>query len=442
MDQPQNQNIIKTNNLNQSVNQANDTELYTTMKKVIEESKSKVPIEQKKDIEEEEEEKIVEEKESLVKPGSLSLKRKLDYNKLNEEFKDIFNKKNSNINDTRRCLFHMIIIVAVCNCIAWEFDCLFLNACYGENVEMERWISACLFPLIIFSIFLLYLLFMTVNYLRQIPITIVIWIYLAVSITLVVIGIISIVKGSKYKLSDDNTAESVLKDLTIFENDYYENYDKGKSKVDNLKYLYYYKMVFTGSLNIIIGVMGVIIFIKSALFNSLLSQTAFDWRPPLRSHIRISRIKKAIELYAQNSESYVNIFRSENPHYQFDDMDNKELRNKFGSIKGSVVDSNDISKDKRDISNIQNNNNENNNDEIVLPKAKKRVLQKNQNDKESEKNTSNINNKENEINTNSNNLINNNINNINENNHINNNINHENENNINNQDNNKNKENV
>ena len=48
MDQPQNQNIIKTNNLNQSVNQANDTELYTTMKKVIEESKSKVPIEQKK----------------------------------------------------------------------------------------------------------------------------------------------------------------------------------------------------------------------------------------------------------------------------------------------------------------------------------------------------------------------------------------------------------
>ena len=331
----------------------------------------------------------------------------------------------------------MIIIVGACNCIAWEFDCLFLNACYGENIEMEQWASACLFPLIIVSIFLLILLYNFVNYLRKIPITIIIWIYLIISLTLFATGIASIVIGCQYRLDDNMTAENVLKELTPFENEYYENYRKGKSKVDNLKYLFYYKMVFTGCLSTIIGLMGVIIFIQSACFNSLLSQTSFDWRPPLRSHIRIQRIKKAFELYTQNSESYINIFRSENPHYQFDEIDNKDMKNRFGAIKGSVVDSNDISKDKRDISNIQNNiNNENNNEEIVLPKAKKRKLNEIKNDKGSDKNTHN---NENEINTNSNNLIDNkindNTNHLNENNKENNNINNENENNINNQNN-------
>ena len=111
------------------------------MKKVIEQSKEKILYDKKRD----EEEKIGDEKESLVKSGSVSTKRKIDYNRLNEEFKDIFNKENSNINDVRRNLIHLIVVTAIINCIAWELDCLFLNACYGENIEMERFISALLF---------------------------------------------------------------------------------------------------------------------------------------------------------------------------------------------------------------------------------------------------------------------------------------------------------
>ena len=40
-------------------------------------------------------------------------------NEINDEFKNIFNKENSNINDCRRCLIHLIIVVGVINCCAW-----------------------------------------------------------------------------------------------------------------------------------------------------------------------------------------------------------------------------------------------------------------------------------------------------------------------------------
>ena len=148
-EQPENQSMVQPygNNLvNQEIAQANDPELYPTMKKVIDFSKQKAQFDNKK----EEEEKLGEEKDSKGKSGSISAKRKLDYNRLNLEFKDIFNKENSNINNIRRNLIHIIIVVSVINCIVWEMDCLFLNACYGEDIEMEAAVSNSLFPIIIF----------------------------------------------------------------------------------------------------------------------------------------------------------------------------------------------------------------------------------------------------------------------------------------------------
>ena len=213
-------------------------------------------------------------------------------------------------------------------------------------------------------------------------------------------------------------AESVVKTLTRYEIDYYkEVYKDNENENNHLKRMFKYKMVFTGILDLILGLLGIIIAITSIVFSSLLSQTTFDWRPPLRSHVRISRIKKAIELYSQNSESFINLFRAQNPNYQFDEMENKDM-NRFGRIKNIMGDSIDLSKDKKDFSNIQNNNiNNNEEDEIILPKAfpRKTKLNKDEkNDKNSGSYNNEINNKnninnENEINTNSNNLINNKI---------------------------------
>ena len=426
IEQPENQSMfqpIGNNIVNQEIAQANDPELYPTMKKVIDFSKQKPQFDEKKG----EEEKIGEEKDSLVKSGSVSAKRKIDYNRLNLEFKDIFNKENSNINKIRRNLIHIIIVASVINCIVWELDCLFLNACYGEDIEMEQTVSALLFPIIIISIIVLYLLYVTINYLREIPIKICIIFYAIISVIFIILGGYSIIKGFK---DEYNATEVVKNRLTKNEIEYYKEliyFNKYNNAEQNLKWVYGYKMIFTGFLNLALGLLGIIVVISSIVFNSLLAQTTFDWRPPLRSHIRMSRIKRAIELYTQNSESFINVFRAENPHYQMDEFDNKD-KNRFGAVKGSVGDSFDLSKDKKSISqnNIINNINNNNEEEIILPKALPRKLnkigdKKPQSDENkintnihnlinNSSNPENENEKENEINTNTNNLINNNIN--------------------------------
>ena len=382
---PNNQNNSNFQNIIQNVEneQANDPELYPTMKKVIEESKEKYHSDIRKD-----ETEKVDENESLVKSGSM--RRKLDFAKIEESFKDIFNKGNSNINDVRRDLIHLIIVLVVINCIAWELDCLFLDACYGEDIEMKFWISHTLCPLIFVSLIFLYLIFEAINYLKQIPIRISVIIYALISIFFIVLGIISIYQGLDYKEED---AQKRLYSLTRFERQYYKVLKENKSDEENLKNQYRYKMLFTGILDLVLGVLGVILIIFCLIFNSLLSQTTFDWRPPLRSHVNTSRIKKAIELVAQNNESFINVFRAENPHYQIDEIENKDVNNRLGGLNRSFGESLDLSKEKKDLSNSGINNakiNNNNDEELVLPKA---TTKKNKDKDSSNKNDKNESNK-------------------------------------------------
>jgi hypothetical protein len=196
-----NSQIISNNQNNQFISQVNDPNLVDLTQKVIQVSKEKyVEEEEKKEAEEEAKEQEAD-KNRGMRQSALSksvLQRRLNFKKLNEEFKNIFNKENSNINDIRRCLIHLIIIVGVINCCVWEVDCLFFNICYGEEIEMEKAISALLFPLIILSIFLLYILFVSINYLQRKIIMTCIIIYLILSIVLIIIGIWSIVKGAKF----------------------------------------------------------------------------------------------------------------------------------------------------------------------------------------------------------------------------------------------------
>ena len=328
---PENQSINHSKNQsNQFATQVNDDKVYETMQQVIKASKEKVQYDSKKEeADEEEKEGEGEEKESIIgkfKGSQSMIQRRKNFLQLNKEFKNIFNKDNSNINDKRRCLIHMIIIVGVINSCAWEIDCLFFNVCYGEKIEMEEWISISLFPLIILSIFLLFVLNASINYLKRTLIMVCTIIYLILSIFSIVLGIISIFEGCTYKVEN---AEKVFKDFTEYEKNYYSK------KSDNLRFKYFQKMVGSGILDLIIGVAGVAIFFMTLLFTSYLSKTAFDWRPPLRSHIRFSRIKKAVRLYSQNYDSFLNLFRAENPNYQIDEIEAKEAKNRFAAIRDS-----------------------------------------------------------------------------------------------------------
>ena len=363
---------------NQFAAQVHDQELFTTMQEVLKKNKEKVIIEEKKD-EEEEEEKQGEDKELLTKSVGLSksvIQRRLNFKKLHEEFINIFNKENSNINDCRRCLIHMIVLVGVLNCCAWEIDCLFFNICYGEYIEMKKWISISLFPVIIVSIFLLYILFDSINYLRRKIILACIIIYFILSLFLIILGIFSISYGAKYSIDD---ASSQLKTLTDNEQEYYKELHK-KNKEENLKHEYFIKMVASGVIDIILGFSGFLVSVLTIFFTSLLSKTAFDWRPPLRSHIRPPRVRKAIELYNQNYDSYLNLFRAENPSYQMDEIEAKESKNRFGGIKASVLGrgiGDSVIKEKKES--------ENDKDSIIKKSKKKKKLDKSEDSKDKKK---------------------------------------------------------
>ena len=428
---PENQSINPSQNQsNQFASQVNDPNVYETMQQVIKKSKEKIQYDSKKEEEDEDEEEKGEDKELIMGKSRLSqsmIQRRLNFVKLNKEFKNIFNKDNSNINDRRRCLIHMIIFVGVINCCAWEIDCLFFNICYGEDIEMKYWISISLFPLIILSIFLLFILNASINYLKRTLIMVSINIYLILSVFSIVLGIISIVTACKYG-SDD--AKNVFKQLTIYEQDYYKDENGLKSK-------YFKKMLGSGIIDLILGAAGVIIYFTTILYTSYLSKTSFDWRPPLRSHIRFTRIKKAIQLYTQNYDSFLNVFRAENPNYQIDEMEAKEVKNRFGMLRNSNlyesrVDKKEkesdkesyIGKSRKKKKEKNENSNEDEDDDIPKIKKKKNVLKRilqnssslvnykdDENNKNSEDNNNNThinnNNNEHEINTGINNINNN-----------------------------------
>jgi hypothetical protein len=407
-DVPDSQNInpsmIQNNQNNQFLSQVNDPGLIDLTQKIIQVSKEKDLEEEEKKADEEE----AREQEEGPKKSILSksmIQRRLNFKKLNEEFKNIFNKDNSNINDIRRCLIHVIILVGVMNCCVWEVDCLFFNICYGENIEMDQRISALLFPLIILSIFILYILFVSINYLQRKIIMTCIIIYILLSIVLFIIGILSIVKGVKFNSEDE---ENAYETLTQFEKDYYD--EKGLRKE------YRRKMLASGIMNLVLSVFGFFVSFKTFLFKSLLTKTSFDWRPPLRSHVRAQRIKKTVQLYTNNYDSYLYKFQAENPNYQIDEVEAKENKNRFGGIKNSILNksraggesekkdkkekesekSSDIPlpKKKKKSEKSENSNDNNDEDDIPLPrlKKKKKVLlnrigeQNNEKDKHEENN--------------------------------------------------------
>ena len=427
-DVPDSQNInpsmIQNNQNNQFLSQVNDPGLIDLTQKIIQVSKEKDLEEEEKKADEEE----AREQEEGPKKSILSksmIQRRLNFKKLNEEFKNIFNKDNSNINDIRRCLIHVIILVGVMNCCVWEVDCLFFNICYGENIEMDQRISALLFPLIILSIFILYILFVSINYLQRKIIMTCIIIYILLSIVLFIIGILSIVKGVKFNSEDE---ENAYETLTQFEKDYYD--EKGLRKE------YRRKMLASGIMNIVLSVFGFFVSFKTFLFKSLLTKTSFDWRPPLRSHVRAQRIKKTVQLYTNNYDSYLYKFQAENPNYQIDEVEAKENKNRFGGIKNSILNksraggesekkdkkekesekSSDIPlpKKKKISEKSENSNDNNDEDDIPLPrlKKKKKVLlnrigeQNNEKDKHEENN--NKSDEEHSNNINNNNHVNNN----------------------------------
>jgi hypothetical protein len=250
-------------------------------------------------------------------------------------------------------------------------------------------------------------------------------IYIILSLFLLVLGAISISLGCKY--SEDDASE-VLKGLTKLENKYYEEND--------LKSEYRLKMVVSGVIDLFLGLCGLIVCFLTVCFTALLSKTSFDWRPPLRSHIRPTRVKKATQLYYQNYDSYFNVFRAENPNYQVDEIEAKEGKNRFAGLKSSMLgvsqnkglgESINKDKEKKESENdsdsfikkiikkkkVEKSEHSNEDDELPIPtiKKKKKVLLNRivENESDKDKNNKKSDGENNNINNHVNNHVNNHI---------------------------------
>ena len=291
---------------------------------------------------------------------------------MNNDFYQLFNENLQQINSCRDCLMHLIIIVIIIDCIIWEENCMFLNVCYGEEIEFDKGISCCLFALIILTIIFLYCLYNSVSYLKKNSIIVYFILIIILAIIAIFLGIYQIVKGTRRK---DDDKVNIYSELTTYGKDYYERLNRKyfKSNQGGLYKMnkeYRFKMIFSGATNLLMGVLSMIVIFTAISFNCYFSQTRFDWRPILVSCLHNSRMKKTLELYRNNIERYREVFCAENPGVylgnQPDNLDSKRfnyLKNisNLDSVDNSIRDK--LSKSKN--SNVQVNND----DDFQLPKA-------------------------------------------------------------------------
>ena len=417
----------------------NDPELYHAMKRVVEIQKGKKLYDampdtnigkEQKEIEEELQKKEEEERKKKEEEDNLlSQQVPQQPQAIQKAFKNLFNKDMIRNNSIRRSLLTITVILISVYSLMWEYLCLFENVCFGEEQDLEKWISHCICPLLFLLIIFVTLLYFFSDYIYKSGIKLTNIFIALLSIACVVIGIIGLIilarKGTKSK-DDCHGLNEVWYLLTDYERDFYSSNDdlSDLDKCDKLWDKYKLKMSLTNIILIVAGGIGILLVIYSFCFYWMLTDTAFDWRPPMRSHLHDDRAKRIIDIYFKNNEEFRRLYEAE--HKKEIDEQLKMYQQNMGMI--------------------DNNNNQggNDNEGFELPTVSKKKNQADENTslKNDVDNNNIINNQENNNNDN-NNIINNQENNNNDNNNLinnqeNNNNNNNDNNNISNQENNEN----
>ena len=394
-----NQNEINTNafpNNNPQINpeapnddylqQVNDPGLYHLMKQVKERQEGRsykdvmpdIKTEEEKKEEEERLQKEKEEKENeeLLKKEEEELKNKLEEEEkpgtIHNEFKNLFNKNVISNNRTRKCLLLFIIISIVIYCCIWEFLCMYYNVCYGESVHMKEWISHFICPFLFLLIIISTILFFSINYLSKNWIKGMIIVHLLLIFTLIVFGVFTLIYGLKPKKIEEKFAT-----LTSNSKNYYDN------ESNKLKKAYRQHMIITFIFFTIICVLMLIIIFTSCHFYFVLTQTVFDWRPPLRSRLHNDREQRIINYYLKYNEDFRKLYQAEHPNatnedvpIQQNNLNNDDIQNQYEQISNKNEanegielpkvtnknqDLNDRNNENIPLNQNNNNNNDNNN---------------------------------------------------------------------------------
>ena len=290
------------------IQKEDDSLLFPTMKKIKELKENKkyfdpnpqpIPEEQKKKEEEEKKENEHEENEPLEQQQNKV--SEIPIANVQSEFKNLFNKNMLQNNSYRRRLLHMLIVIIIINCILWEVLCLFMGVCYGENVVMQGWLSQTICPLIFILLICYVFLFFCSDYLYKPGIQVANILIILLLLMFIGFGVYSLIRG--LGISSD-TLTNRYNELSINSQNFFDG-------IQDFKDTFKINMIVTAVFYLFIALTGIVLIIFSYQFFYLLTETAFDWRPPLRSRLHDDRAQRILNLYAIYNEEFRRLYEAE-----------------------------------------------------------------------------------------------------------------------------------
>lgn len=304
------------------IQKEDDSLLFPTMKKIKELKENKKyydpnpqPVSEEPKKKEEEEKKEEEHEENEPLDQQQKKVSEVPIANVQSEFKNLFNKNMLQNNSYRRRLLHLLIVIIIVNCILWEVLCLFMGVCYGENVVMQGWLSQTICPLIFILLLCYVFLFFSSDYLYKPGIQIANILIILLLLMFIGFGVYSLIRGVGIS---SETLNNRFNELSSNSQGFFNDFDDFK---DTFKI----NMIVTAVFYLFIALTGIILIIFSYQFFYLLTETAFDWRPPLRSRLHDDRAQRILNLYALYNEEFRRLYEAE--HKKKEENATKEVVN-------------------------------------------------------------------------------------------------------------------
>jgi hypothetical protein len=237
---------------------------------------------------------------------------------------------------------------------------------------MQKWVSNSIAPLCIILLFLYVILYFSSDLIYR-PIIYVTNIFIIILlIVFIAVGIFTFGFAASTKITDIQSSWDILSNQSKIY--YYDN------DINVLHNTYFSKMMTTGGLYLLLGVMGVVNVCFAYQYYEKLTN---DWRPPLRARLSDDRAQRYIDLYSKFNKDYKKLYEMEN----FDKEKDKLTGDKVDKIIDGIHLENDpnkllINEEKKSL--IENKNDEFNVEENVnkemIEKKKTTLRRRNRNE--------------------------------------------------------------
>jgi hypothetical protein len=197
-----------------------------------------------------------------------------------------------------------------------------MNICYGEKIEMEKWISDSIAPLGVILLFFYIFLYFASDLISKPTIKLINISILILVIFCIGLGIYTLASAGSKTVDNIKSSWDILSQQSKIY--YYDN------DVNVLLNTYHTKMYTTGGLYVLLAIMSIILVVFSFQYYEKLTN---DWRPPLRARLSDERAQRYIDMYAKFNKDYKRLSQLEN--YS---IDKKRSENKIDNIIDGVVD--------------------------------------------------------------------------------------------------------